>query len=158
MNSNKKYTGVIVPAVTPLNSNYKLDEGAAEKMFNYFYQYNISPFILGTTGESASLPLQVKQDYVKKAVVIKKNNSVLYSGISSNCLQESIDFANFCFDNGVDAVAATLPSYFALSESQMKQYFIDLADAVTGIHWRYGKIARTLAIFLAGQVNQPIRY
>jgi dihydrodipicolinate synthase/N-acetylneuraminate lyase len=130
MKKDKKYQGVIVPAVTPLTTDYKLDEAAVEKMFANFYQYAISPFILGTTGESASLPLQVKEAYVRKAAAIKKSTTVLYAGISSNCFSESVDFAKFCFDNGVDAVAATLPSYYALSESQMKKYFIDLANAV----------------------------
>jgi dihydrodipicolinate synthase/N-acetylneuraminate lyase len=130
MRKNKKYHGVIVPAVTPLTADHKLDEEAVEKIVDSFYQYNISPFILGTTGESASLPLNVKQAYVKKTAAIKKSNTVLYAGISSNCFNESVDFAKFCFDNSVDAVAATLPSYYSLSESQMKKYFIDLANAV----------------------------
>src|SRR5947207_15725820 len=111
MRKNKKYQGVIVPAVTPLSANYKLDEDAVEKIFAGFYQHNVSPFILGTTGEAASLPIEIKKAYVRKAVAIKRNNTVLYAGISSDCLNDSVDFAKFCFDNGVDAVAATLPSY-----------------------------------------------
>lgn len=130
MRKDKKYQGIIVPAVTPLTADLRLDEGAVEKIFTSFYQHHISPFILGTTGESASLPLSLKEAYVKKAARIKQNKTVLYAGISSNCFSESVDFAKFCFDNGVDAVAATLPSYYALTESQMKQYFIDLAEAV----------------------------
>lgn len=130
MNAEKKYKGVIVPAVTPLTEDHKLDEASVEKMFINFGQHNISPFILGTTGESASLPLPVKKEYVKVACRLKKSSTLLYAGISSNCFNESVDFAKFCFDNGVDAVAATLPFYYTLSESQMKKYFIDLADAV----------------------------
>jgi 4-hydroxy-tetrahydrodipicolinate synthase len=130
MRKDKKYQGIIVPAVTPLTVGLKLDEEAVEKIFAGFYQHHVSPFILGTTGESASLPLTVKEAYVKKAARLKQSKTVLYTGISSNCFSESVDFAKFCFDNAVDAVAATLPSYYALTESQMKKYFIDLADAV----------------------------
>jgi 4-hydroxy-tetrahydrodipicolinate synthase len=130
MRKNKKYQGIIVPAITPLTIDYKLDEGAVEKIFSGFYQYNVSPFILGTTGEAASLPVEIKKAYTRKAASIKKTNTVLYAGISSDCFNDSVDFAKFCFDNGVDAVASTLPSYYALSESQMKKYFIELADAI----------------------------
>lgn len=130
MRTNKKYKGVIVPAVTPLTPAYRLDEMAAEKIMAQFYQHEVSPFVLGTTGELASLPLAVKKAWIKKASELKKKDTVLYAGISSNCFSESVDFAKFCFDNGVDAVAATLPSYYALSESQVKKYFIDLADAI----------------------------
>jgi 4-hydroxy-tetrahydrodipicolinate synthase len=72
MRKDKKYQGVIVPAITPLTPGYKLDEGAVEKIFTRFYQQNISPFILGTTGESASLSLSLKEAYVKKASRLKQ--------------------------------------------------------------------------------------
>jgi 4-hydroxy-tetrahydrodipicolinate synthase len=130
MSKNKRYRGVIVPAITPLKDDHRLDELAVEKLFGSFYHHAISPFILGTTGESVSLSSAIKEAYVRKAAMLKQTGSVLYAGISSNCFSESVDFAKYCFDNGVDAVAATLPSYYALSESQMKKYFIDLADAI----------------------------
>ncbi len=33
MNTEKKYKGIIVPAITPLTTSFKLDEGAVEKIF-----------------------------------------------------------------------------------------------------------------------------
>ncbi|NCU02464.1 MAG: dihydrodipicolinate synthase family protein [Chitinophagaceae bacterium] len=126
----KKFSGVIVPAVTPLTKQLQIDEAAVAKLFNSFHQHNISPFILGTTGESASLPAEVKEQYVKAAAKNKQADTVLYAGISSNVVSESIEFAKFCADNAVDAIAVTLPSYYALTETQMKQYFETLADAV----------------------------
>jgi 4-hydroxy-tetrahydrodipicolinate synthase len=130
MNTEKKYKGIIVPAITPLTTSFQIDEKAVEKIFNQFYRHNISPFILGTTGESASLSNQVKVDYLKTAAKSKKSNSVLYAGISSNVFDESVEFAKLCADNAVDAVAATLPSYYALNNGQMLKYFEDLADAI----------------------------
>ncbi|MGB3008559.1 MAG: dihydrodipicolinate synthase family protein [Chitinophagaceae bacterium] len=127
----KKYTGVIVPAVTPLTADYKLDEIAVEKIFNLFYQYNISPFILGTTGEAASLSIEVKKDYVLTAAKYKKSGTLLYAGIGSNVLDESIEFANYCGENKVDVLVATLPSYYALTEKQMLIYFEKLADSIS---------------------------
>jgi 4-hydroxy-tetrahydrodipicolinate synthase len=126
----KKYKGVIVPAVSPLTSRFSLDERSVEKLFASFYDHNISPFILGTTGESASLPLEVKEDYVVVAQKNKKAGTLLYAGISSNVMKESVEFAKLCADHDVDAVAATLPSYYALTESQMKEYFENLAEAI----------------------------
>ncbi|WP_346238594.1 dihydrodipicolinate synthase family protein [Niabella insulamsoli] len=131
MHAEKKYKGIIIPAVTPLTPDFAIDTAAVEKIFDHFYQHQASPFILGTTGESASLSLQQKKDYVKAAAHAKKSNTVLYAGISSNVVSESIDFANFCGDHGVDAVAATLPSYYALSETQMRQYFEQLAENIS---------------------------
>lgn len=128
MKKNKKYSGVIIPAVTPLTADHKLDRSAVKKIFDNFYEHGASPFIIGTTGESASLPFDLKVEYIREAGKHKKTGTVLYAGISSNVLTESIDFARISADNGVDAVAATLPYYFPLTEGQMKKHFEVLAE------------------------------
>ncbi|TDH27476.1 dihydrodipicolinate synthase family protein [Segetibacter sp. 3557_3] len=130
--NTKKYQGIVIPAVTPLTSEFSLDHGAVESMFENFYAHNVLPFILGTTGEGPSLPLPVKKDYLQKAGKLKKPGTILYAGISANVFNEAVDLAKASFDLGADVVAATLPSYFALSEYQMQQYFEQLADAIGG--------------------------
>ena len=129
---NKKYKGVVVPAVTPLTSEYRLDVGAVEKMLSNFSSHHVTPFILGTTGEAASLPYSVKYDYLQAAAKVKSNNEMLYAGISSNCLEESVEFAHQCFEAGADVVVATVPCYYPLSADQMKTYFEGLANSIPG--------------------------
>ena len=126
----KKYRGTIVPVITPLNADRTLDEGAVERLFLLFRQHGVQPFILGTTGEAPSLPVSVKQEYIRVAGRIKQPGDVLYAGISSNCLQESVAAAKYAFGEGVDVVVATLPSYYTLTESQMTRYFEQLASLV----------------------------
>ncbi len=123
MDKNKKYKGIIVPAITPLTQDFKLDVVAVEKLFSNFYKHDVSPFILGTTGESVSLPMELKSAYLSVAAKNKKTGTILYAGISSNVFEESVEFAKRCADNAIDAVAATLPSYYALNEVQVKKYF-----------------------------------
>lgn len=129
MTNNKKFSGIIVPAVTPLSATHQIDEVGVEKLFTLLYGQDISPFILGTTGEAPSLPTALKEAYIRIAEKNKKSGTVLYAGISSNVVQESIEFAQFCADHAVDAVAITLPAYYSLSETQMMQYFESIADA-----------------------------
>ena len=97
MQNHKKYKGVVVPAVTPLTADLTLDRGAVERMLDNFRQNQVTPFILGTTGEAASLSQSVKLDYLKTAAACKKQGDVLYAGISSNVLEESVAFAKLCF-------------------------------------------------------------
>ncbi len=132
MTNKNKYKGVVVPAVTPLTKEYKLDHGAIEKMFNHFRKHNAMPFINGTTGESASLTVKLKKEYVQVAGKLKAPGDVLYAGISANSLEIAIELAKVSFDAGVDAVAATLPSYYKLSVDQMRKYFEQLAEQVPG--------------------------
>jgi 4-hydroxy-tetrahydrodipicolinate synthase len=132
MQQKKKYQGVVVPAVTPLRADHSLDEGAVERMLANFREHQVVPFILGTTGEAASLPHSVKQDYLVAAARFKKPGDILYAGISSNVLEESVAFARLCFEAGVNVLVATLPNYYALTPGQMKTYFEQLADKVPG--------------------------
>lgn len=130
MRIQKKYSGIVVPAVTPLTEDYKLDIAAVGKIFDNFYQHNAQPFVLGTTGEVASLPNDLKTAYLKQAGLSKKQGTTLYAGISSNCLQESIDYAKEAHDFGIDVVAVTIPCYYPLTDGQTKKYFEQLADAI----------------------------
>jgi 4-hydroxy-tetrahydrodipicolinate synthase len=132
MEIGKKYSGVVIPAVTPLTADLKLDHGAVGKMFQFFHANNVHPFILGTTGEGSSIPFEMKKEFINLAGKIKKWGDVLYAAISSNAFEESIDLAKHSFDNGVDVVVATLPSYYALTETAMLKYLEQLAENVNG--------------------------
>jgi dihydrodipicolinate synthase/N-acetylneuraminate lyase len=130
MKLKKKYNGLVVPSITPLTENYKLDHKAVEKMFDNFSSHDGSPFILGTTGEAPSLPAEVKLDFIKTATRFKSPDRMLYAGIAANCVEESVDMAKLCADEGIDAVVAHLPTYFTLSEYEIKKYFETLADQI----------------------------
>ena len=93
----KKQKQIIVPTVTPLTADFRLDQGAVERMFSNFSSHDVMPFILGTTGESASLPLSIKKAFVSKAAQLKGSGSVLYAGIASNVLEESIELGKILF-------------------------------------------------------------
>lgn len=74
----KKYNGVIIPAVTPLMADYTLDRQGVKNMFANFKANDVMAFILGTTGEAASLPIEVKYDYIKLAGELKQPTDQLY--------------------------------------------------------------------------------
>lgn len=130
MKLKKKYNGLVVPTITPLTENYKLDHEAVEKIFDNIFNYGGVPFILGTTGEASSLPHDVKVDFIKLASKLKQPNKLLYAGISSNCLADSVTLAKQCADEGVDVAVAHLPAYFTLTEQEIKVYFESLAEQI----------------------------
>ncbi len=125
----KKYKGVVVPVITPVTKEHQLDEEAIEKVLCFLYENDVQPFIQGTTGEAASLSFVLKNSFIQKAGACKKEGMHLYVGISSDCLQNSIDLAKIAADNSVDVVVSTIPSYYPLTEKQIGNYFEQLADA-----------------------------
>ena len=127
---SKSYSGVIIPSVTPLTRDFKLDHASVEKILDLFREQEVTPFILGTTGEAASLPFTLKKDFLQLAGKLKKSGDLLYAGVSANVFSESVELSQLAFDGGVDVVVATLPSYYSLTETAMLRYFEQLADAV----------------------------
>ncbi|MFD2596259.1 dihydrodipicolinate synthase family protein [Sphingobacterium griseoflavum] len=130
MKEELKSKETIVPVVAPLREDLSLDQDAVARIFSYLYANGAIPFILGTTGESASLSSAFREEYLQVAVANKPVEKKLYVGISSNILDDSIAFATLANSLGVEDVAATLPTYYKLSEAQMEKYFLDLAEAI----------------------------
>lgn len=131
-NMQKKYQGVIIPAVTPLTENYLLDWEGVTMLLEHFRSAGVMPFILGTTGEAPSLSFSLKEEFVRLAIRLKQPGDFLYAGISANCLEESVEMGKRYLSVGADVLVATLPSYYALNEGQMKRYFEKLADGIGG--------------------------
>lgn len=129
-NTDLKFKGVIVPMVTPFNKDLSVDLSAVKTILDTFLKKNISPFLLGTTGESASVSSRQKILLVKSVVEHLNNRVKVYAGISDNSIHESVDKAKIYYDIGVDAVVAHLPYYYPVSSEQMIRYYLQLADSI----------------------------
>lgn len=128
MSQIKLFKGVIIPMLTPFNEDEKIDLDAAQVIIEHIITAKTIPFILGTTGESASIPDSYKVEFVKTAVQAVAGRSKIYAGISSNALNTSLQLANHYSDFGVDVFVAHLPSYYPLTENQMLRYYEILAE------------------------------
>jgi 4-hydroxy-tetrahydrodipicolinate synthase len=67
---------------------------------------------------------------VKETIKATAGRTLVYAGISGNCLSESIDTAKSLHDLGVSVVVATMPCFYPVHESQMLKYFEELADRI----------------------------
>jgi len=132
MLKTKKYHGVVIPAVTPFTQGGEIDQGAIERMINLFVDAESFPFILGTTGESSSMTLEMKSKFVQMVSKCVDGRKTLYVGIADNCLENSI-LAGKTFHNlGADAFVAHAPYYYPLNEEHLFLYFETLAEKLPG--------------------------
>lgn len=127
---HKRFSGVVVPMITPLNSDFTVDIIAVEKIIQLFSEYNIHPLLLGTTGESGSISETESYRLLKAAVEVKGKQQVIYAGLVGNQVQALIDRANRYRALGADCVVATLPSYYGLTPQQMYTFYKTLADKI----------------------------
>jgi len=132
MKKQKKYSGVVVPMITPFTADGEIDIQAAHKVVEHIVAGGCAPFVLGTTGEAASVPIKGRRQFVEAMVKQTKGRCITYAGIASNCFQESVDAGKSYLDLGVDCVVANLPSYYPLHADHMLEYYEKLADSVGG--------------------------
>jgi 4-hydroxy-tetrahydrodipicolinate synthase len=131
----KKYElgyGVIVPMVTPVTPQNEIDLSGVSNLVEHIISGGAAPFILGTTGESASIAEEDRIGFVKKMVEVSGERSYTYAGISSPSLKTSIHAAHQYFDLGVDAVVAHPPAYYQLSDDQLLNYYETLVESIPG--------------------------
>jgi 4-hydroxy-tetrahydrodipicolinate synthase len=132
-NAAKRQPGVIVPLVTPLTEAGALDEKALRRMADHLVAGGVDAvFVIGTTGESASLPAALRSRLVAVTVEQFGGRVGVYAGISSNCLAESLAAGREYLRMGVDALVAHMPSYFPLSDQEQYDYFQALLDGLAG--------------------------
>jgi len=126
----KKYNGVIVPMVTPVSSDRKLDETAVVKIADFLARNGVSMLVLGTTGESPSVSMDESRRLVKLASETVAGRVKIYAGICGNCVEENIANAKTYIQAGADVIVSILPYYYPLTSEQMFGYFKTLAERI----------------------------
>ena len=146
MQNKKKYQGVVVPLVTPVTEQGQLDVAAVERIIAFFGNNQVSPLLMGTTGEGNSVSSADGLLLVETAVKANRQLSTpitIYAGLTGNCFAEQLRQADAYLKAGADVIVATLPTYYALTEQQMYGYYKLLADSITGPLMLYNILATT---------------
>ena len=139
----KKYRGVVVPMVTPVTKEGELDTEAVVRIIEFFAKAGVSPLLMGTTGEGNSVSPKDGLLFVETAVKAAQKRITIYAGLTGNCFSEQLAQAEAYTKAGADVIVATLPTYYALTEEQMENYYRTLADSIKGPLMLYNILATT---------------
>ena len=143
MERNSKYSGVVVPMVTPVTQDGRLEVEAVGRIIDLFAEDRVSPLLMGTTGEGNSVSQADGQLFVETAVKAADGRILIYAGLTGNCFAEQVRQAEVYTALGADVIVATLPTYYALTAEQMYDYYHTLADCITGPLMLYNILATT---------------
>lgn len=139
----KRFSGVVVPMITPLNEDFTVDTDAVTHIVSIFSENNIHPLVLGTTGECSSIDEGESLKLVKAAVKGKGKNQVIYAGLVGNQVYDLIHRGNKYIALGADCVVATLPSNYSLTPEEMTLFYSTLANKIFGPIMLYNITATT---------------
>jgi dihydrodipicolinate synthase/N-acetylneuraminate lyase len=125
--------GVVVPLVTPLTQELRLDEPALRRLIDHVISGGVkSIFVLGTTGEGPSVPRGMRARIVQVALEQANGRASIYAGTADTVQSEVIAAGVEYLRMGARAVVVQLPAYFVLSPTEQFAYFTTLVKAISG--------------------------
>lgn len=141
----KKYHGILVPVVTPLDSPGTVDLPAVRPFFDYMINGGVHGiFILGSTGEGPALSIAEQKKFILESVKATGSRVPLLVGISGASGMESIELGRFALEAGADAVVAAPPCYIpAENEEEIFNYYKILSEEFSGKLFVYNMPALT---------------
>jgi dihydrodipicolinate synthase/N-acetylneuraminate lyase len=107
---NGKYSGVVVPMVTPITLDGRLDEPSVDRLVEFLLAAGVDGiFIMGTTGEGDAIPCDSRQRLVELTVACARNRTKIFAGLGGT-ESEEIKAGNDYFRTGVHAVVSRPPA------------------------------------------------
>jgi 2-dehydro-3-deoxy-D-pentonate aldolase len=111
--NNGKHFGVVVPMVTPIAADGRLDEPSVDRLVEFLLAGGVDGiFIMGTTGEGAAIPRGSRQRLVELTVARARNRTKIFAGLG-DMYPDEITAGNDYFRAGVHAVVSRPPAGIA---------------------------------------------
>ncbi len=115
--------GIVPPLVTPLLDNDTLDVEGLERLIEHVISGGVHAlFLLGTTGEFASLSYKIREELIQLSCQFAKGRVPVLVGISDSAFTESLNLAQKAAQYGADAVVITPPYYFSSGQPELLEY------------------------------------
>jgi 4-hydroxy-tetrahydrodipicolinate synthase len=132
MNRNTKYSGAVVPLVTPFNADGALDEVALERLVDAQIAGGVEGvFVLGTTGEGAHVPREMRRRLVEVAAKRAAKRTLIFAGLGDVRLADVAE-ANGFFHAGAAAVVMHPPITEKVAPEKLQEWFRALLDKLEG--------------------------
>jgi 4-hydroxy-tetrahydrodipicolinate synthase len=115
--------GIIVPLVTPLESQDRLDLVGLERLIEHVIDGGVSGiFILGTTGEGPSLSYPVRSEMIQAVCRQVADRVPVLVGVTDTAYERTMAMAQVAEAAGASAIVVAPPCYFRISQSDLLRY------------------------------------
>ena len=132
MIQGKKYSGTVVPVVTPFTATGTVDEPALARLVEAQVAGGVEGiFVLGTTGEGMYIPRDYRLRLVELVVRAAAGRTRVFAGLGDVRRDEPAEADGF-FEAGVDAVVAHPPIAERVAAEQLQGWFAALLDSLPG--------------------------
>ena len=126
----QKFVGTGVALITPFKEDLSVDVEALKKLVNFNIENGTNYLVInGTTGESATITKEEKQQIID--VIIKENNNrvPLVLGVGGNNTAEVVKELQTRDFTGIDGILSVAPYYSKPTQEGLYQHYKALAEA-----------------------------
>ena len=147
--------GIIPPLVTPLLDNDTLDIEGLERLIEHTISGGVHGiFILGTTGEFASLSYKLRRELIERTCKLVKGRVPVLVGITDSAFTESLNMAKYAAKCNADAVVLAPPYYFTASQPELLEYLQHIMVQMPLPLFLYNMPSHTKVIFAPKTVKK----
>ena len=148
-----KIKGIIVPMITPMLDAVTLDEKGAYRVADRMIEAGVAGiFLLGTTGESQSLSMRLRFEFVKMMCSHIAGRVPVLVAITETSMEDSLALAEHAKKCGAAGVVSAPPYYFPANQKELIDWYTALADACPLPVYLYNMPSKVKVVFSVGTV------
>ena len=133
-----KIKGVIVPIVTPLTPDEKVDVPSLRRLVDYLIEGGVHGiWAAGTTGEFAALTDDQRLLCIETAADQAAGRVPVIANVSAAATKLTVDLALSVREMGLDGIAATPPYYYPCGQDEIADHFRRISERVGMPLWAY---------------------
>ena len=118
------FSGVITAIVTPFKKNKEIDYESFQKLLDFQISNGVKAIlILGTTGESSTVSVKEREEFIRFTKNYLPNNCKLIVGTGSCDTQTSIKYTKQAKTLGADACLVVTPYYNKCTQNGVVTYY-----------------------------------
>jgi 4-hydroxy-tetrahydrodipicolinate synthase len=115
--------GIIPPLVTPLLDQNTLDVDGLERLVEHVIDGGVSGvFVLGTTGEFASLTYELRRECITQACRIVDDRVPVFAGVADTSPDLTVEMATYARNAGAACVVLAPPYYYLITQPELLAY------------------------------------
>lgn len=149
------FQGSIVAIITPMFDNGSVDYPSLQRLVEFHIEAGTHGIVaVGTTGESATLPVSEHIEVVRKVVEYVDGRIPVIAGSGANSTAEAILLSQALEKTGVDGFLSVVPYYNKPQQRGMVAHFKAVADATDLPVLLYNVPGRTVSDMLPETVGK----
>lgn len=128
--NNVKFTGIMSALVSCIDENERVNEDAMRRLMRWHLKEGFSGFYLtGGTGEGPVLQKETRKRIYEIAADEAGGRCNLIAHVGAIDLTSAKELAKAAAQSGMNAISSVPPFFFHYGESQIRDYYNELADA-----------------------------